>query len=470
MLPEGLCNALCSLSANEPKLTFTTWFRIRRSTGEVIMDAKDPNGPRFAKTVISSCCRFSYEEVQDVLDHVTIPLTKRPTVFGAHNSWELLEKDIFLLYDVCKKVRDLRFDHGSVRIDKAKMRFKLNENDVPIAYEYESHSASHWMIEELMLLANEVVAMKICDLGDSAVLRRHPPPEPKSFGELSERIRSRLGLPEWDGATSKALFASLQLAKSRLGFKIGQLLEFLVMKTMRPAVYGTYRTDDPHHYALSFDFYTHFTSPIRRYPDILVHRQLQTVLELGACGIDPKTDPSVAPTEAEISAIEAQCNKCNAMKKSSRDAQEGCDVSFFCIYLRNRMEVNITTGTVMSITEKCFNVYIPKLGKDSPVFYNLTSKVPEWYLAGDPKRAELEKILKGPDSIVYVNPNEVTVNWSATDKRRVSVFDFVNVVIVPLESVPISYALVLLPPTHPKFANTPEEVSAVHLDSPAEHA
>ena len=452
MLPEGLCNALCSLNGGEPKLTFTSWYRIRRSTGEVILDPKDPNGPRFAKTVIQSCCRFSYEEVQDILDGVEIPLTKRPTVF--HDRWEMLEKDIFLLYDVCSKIRAKRFDHGSVRIDKNKMRFKLNEDDVPISYQYESHSASHWMIEELMLLSNEVVAMKLCEIGDSAVLRRHPPPDPKGFGELSAKIKSQLNMEAWYGSTSRKLFESLQRVKGDLGPKIGQLIEFLVMKTMRPAEYCSFRSGDPHHYALSFDFYTHFTSPIRRYPDIMVHRQLQTVLELGACGIDLLTNPSLAPSEKDIVSIEAQCTLCNAMKKKSREAQESCDVSFFCIYLRNKLEVNVSRGTVMSITEKCLNIYVPKLGKDCPVFFNLTSKVPDWYLRGDALRAELDSILKGPQSIIYVNPNEAIIRWTSDDVRKVQVFDSLAVVIVPLETVPISFTTVLLPPGHAKFGES----------------
>ena len=457
MLPEGLCNALCSLNANEPKLTFTSWFRIRRSTGEVILDPSDPNGPRFAKTVIQSCCRFTYEEVQDILDGVPIPLTKRPTVFGSHNSWDMLVKDVFLLYDICDKVRSLRFNNGSVRIDKSKMRFKLNEDDVPVSYEYESHTPSHWMIEELMLLSNEVVAKKICEVGDAAVLRRHPAPQPKSFNELSQNIREKLGIVEWDGSTSKALFASLQLVKQKLGDKMGSLIEYLVMKTMRPAQYCTQVSGNFHHYALSFDYYTHFTSPIRRYPDIMVHRQLQTVLEMNACGLSADL---VKPSKEEVDGVEAQCTDCNVMKKKSREAQESCDVAFFCIYLRNRHEINITTGTVMSITEKCFNVFVPKINKDCPVFFTLHAKAPEWFMANDPKRVELDAIMAGPAIMTYVSDSLGIVQWTNSSERiKVSLFDLVKLVIVPLDTVPISFAIRLLPPSNPRFNDAVEELS-----------
>lgn len=460
MLPEGLSNSLCSLTADEPKLTFSSWYRIRRSTGEVILDAGHPHGPRFAKTLIQSCCRFTYEEVQNVLDGVEIPLTDRPPVSGKTHTWEDLSADLFLLFDVCTKVRNRRFAHGSVRIDKTKMRFDLNDRDVPTGYSFESHSASHWMIEELMLLSNEVVAKRISALGESAVLRRHPEPDKRGFTELSEKVKTKLGLAEWDGSTSGKLFASLQLAHTKLGSRVASIIEFMVMKTMRPAEYVTQGVGDFRHYALAFDFYTHFTSPIRRYPDILVHRQLQTVLELSACGIDPKTTPSVAPTPEELAALNAQCELCNVMKRKARLAQEACDVAFFCIYLRSKKHCNLTTGTVISVSEKCFKVYVPKLNADHPVYFSFTGKIPDWYLEGTPERAELDHIIKGPESITYVSADEAVVVWDSDTKINVLVFDPIEVVIVPLDTVPISFALLLLPATHKQFG----QVALVEAD------
>ena len=378
-----------------------------------------------------------------MLDGVHIPLTERPTVFGGpKNTWEQLVRDFKLLYNICGKIRKNRFQHGSVRIDKHKMRFKFDDVDMPRSYAFESHSPSHWMIEELMLLANQVVAKKICELGGSAVLRRHPPPDAKSFKELSERIRTKLEVAEWDGSSSRGLFESLKLVKARLGVKIGQLIEFLVMKTMKPAQYCTLESGFSHHYALAFDFYTHFASPIRRYPDILVHRQLQTALELNALELE------ITPSQAEVSSVEAQCNLCNVLKKKSREVQEKCDVAFFCIYLRNRKEMDLSTCTVMSVTDKCINVYVPKLNKDCPIWFKLTSKVPDSFLANDDaKRAELEAVVRGPDSFTFVSESEALVHWSAdVDPVKISQYDKVAIAILPLDTVPISFATLLLPP------------------------
>lgn len=453
MLPEGLSNSLCSLNANEAKLTFSAWFRIRRSTGEVIMDSKDTrDGPRFAKTIIQSCCRLSYEEAQDILDEKSIELTDRPLVFGGHQ-WENIVSDMHLLYEICSKVRKRRFDNGSVRIDKMKMRFELNDADVPVGYNFESHSPSHWVIEELMLLANEVVAKKISEIGEHAVLRKHPAPDDKSFGELSDKIRSELGVTEWSGGSSKALYESLKLVKEQKGKAMGQLVEFLVMKTMRPAQYCLMRQDEHRHYALAFEWYTHFTSPIRRYPDIMVHRQLQLVLDLGAIGMaSPKLE------KEEMTKMEAQCDLCNVMKKKSREAQEACDVAFFCIYLRKKAEFHITNGTVMSITDKCVNVYIPKLGRDAPIYRNLIAKPPRWYMHQSvTKRAELDLIMAGPKWGEFVDNSSIYATWTGEDYdeedeevQEIKLFDVLTVAVIPLDTVPISFAVLLLPPSHPR--------------------
>jgi hypothetical protein len=135
------------------------------------------------------------------------------------------------------------------------------------------------------------------------------------------------------------------------------------------------------------------------------------------------------------------------MKKKSREAQEACDVSFYCIYLRKRKELSATTGTVMSVTDACINVFAPLINKDVPVFFNLHAKAPEWFLAGDAKRGQLDEIMVGPASISKVNDLQAVVTWKKGEEAaKINLFDTVKIVIVPMDTVPISYAVRLLPP------------------------
>merc|ERR1719214_276163 len=142
---------------------------------------------------MKSCCRLNYDEVQDVLDGVPIEV---PPVYGGH-SWADIQSDIFLLYEVCGKVRDARFGNGALSITKNKMVFHTRESDngIPTGYHLESHSASHWIIEELMLLANKCVAKHLAfsALSKDSVLRNHKAPDQKKAQTLERLLISNLG-------------------------------------------------------------------------------------------------------------------------------------------------------------------------------------------------------------------------------------------------------------------------------------
>ncbi|KAF4695784.1 DIS3 mitotic control [Perkinsus olseni] len=459
MLPEGLCAKLCSLNPAEHKLTFTATFRINVDTGRIIGIDDDNNftcasGPKFYKSAIKSCCRFNYDEVQDVLDGK--PLAQQPPVTDGH-TWEDVESDLHLLYAVCKKVRVNRFADGSVKIDKHKLLFKMGpETNLPIGYGLESHTPSHWLIEELMLAANRCVATAIANNKDEkmreiAVLRHHDRPIKEGFEKITKLLLEDLRIPKtvWcagDGGDSGLVFKALTNVKKELTPEAGLSIENMVMKTMRPAEYGVQGSDgrSVSHYALAFPLYTHFTSPIRRYADVMVHRQLQILLQ-------PNEKRNLKMTAQEH---EAQCEECNKMKKSSREAQTKFDITFFCIYLRTRDSLHYTTGTVVAIKENSLSVYIPKFVKECQVFYNVT--LPFYKGQQSPHMTEELSLLTKPASVSY-RTGQAVYEWEhPNDERRgrkvtVRLFSAIPVAIVPTDTVPVDFVAVALSPFHPQY-------------------
>ena len=185
MLPHALCNHLCSLNPREPKCSFTATFRVKRKTGELI-----PGSWRFTKSLMESVCRMAYEDVQDVLDGKDAEWAEKPMVTGGW-AWEDIEKDLWDIYDICGKVRDRRFNGGALKIDKTKLIYRdMDDQGIPNSFATESHSASHWMIEELMLFANQVVGNHIfhCEFKEIAVLRNHEKPDGKKWEALAEFV------------------------------------------------------------------------------------------------------------------------------------------------------------------------------------------------------------------------------------------------------------------------------------------
>jgi len=325
-----------------------------------------------------------------------------------------------------------------MKINKMKMLFKIDEDDKPLSYRFEEHSESHWMIEELMLLANKLVSIHIStesdfdpELQNSAVLRRHPPPDPKGIDKVKEQVRLLTGADSFDASTSKRLYDSLVKIRADKGDEIANLIEYLVMKCMRPAEYLCLSEEaDLSHYALSFEFYTHFTSPIRRYADILVHRQLDWVI---------KKQSGMAKLEE----VKEQCELCNKKKKDSRTAQEAFDTSFYCIYLRNLTSMQTCKGIVKAVMEKQVVVYVPQLARDVAVFYQLNDKNSRFF---EDNLTEVRKeVPKITSARVVASEGKVSLTWANGSTRDVANFDNVDVVVVPLQSVPISFAVLLIP-------------------------
>ena len=273
MLPERLCNFICSLRPNEEKLCYS-----------VILTMDDEANIKkwhLAHTVICSDRRYAYEEVQQLLEDNGVvdgtgqpapPATKKNPYKGEHAA-ELIKLDA-----LAKKLRERRFSSGAVKFDREELHFDIDQDGKPTRAYFKKSKDANKLIEEFMLLANRTVAESIGTVKSATskkaktfVYRIHDQPDPQKLESLRQVVAPfgyKLKTSGTKGAISKSLNALMDEAAGRREQK---LIETVALRAMMKAKYSTHNIG---HYGLAFDYYTHFTSPIRRYPDTMVHRLL----------------------------------------------------------------------------------------------------------------------------------------------------------------------------------------------------
>ena len=287
MLPEVLSNDVCSLNPEEDKLTFSAIFQITKA-GEV----KDS---WFGTTVINSDKRFTYEEAQGILD----------------KGEGLFYEELRTLDALTMKLRDDRLKNGSVDFEQDEVEFELDEKGVPVRVYRKERIRTNMLIEDLMLLANKEVATHVNKHNkerghrEAFVYRIHDLPDPDKIAELAVFLRAiGYDLDEHKGEVSgKALN---DLFKQLEGKPEEELIKKATVRSMAKAIYSTKNVG---HFGLAFRYYTHFTSPIRRYPDLMVHRIMKRHLdgsEISAHERSRYHRLSVQSSEREVSAVEAE--------------------------------------------------------------------------------------------------------------------------------------------------------------------
>ena len=272
MLPERLCNFICSLRPDEEKLCYSVIF--------VLDEQANIKDWHLAHTVIRSDRRFAYEEVQDILEGKT-KAEANSSLFTLHSSLKTLDK-------MAKALRERRFKNGAVKFDREELHFDIDEDGKPTRCYFKKSTDATQLIEEFMLLANRTVAefigkasgkqgkpqtsnLKSQNKSKTFVYRIHDQPDPQKLENLRVAL-APFGYKVKTSGTRGAISKSLNnLMESAQGEREQKLVETLALRSMMKAKYSTHNIG---HYGLAFDYYTHFTSPIRRYPDTMVHRLL----------------------------------------------------------------------------------------------------------------------------------------------------------------------------------------------------
>ena len=290
MLPEKISNELCSLRPNEDKYTFSVIFKINNK-GKI----KDY---WLGKTFIHSDHRFNYDEVQEIIDQRS-PL-------GEANEGKYVE-EILYLNTLAKAYRKERFKNGAINFSSTEVKFQLDESGKPIGILVKESKEAHQLIEEFMLLANRTVAAHIAKIK----IDKKPIPFPYRIHDTpdDEKLKPFVAFAKKFGykfnMNNEAEVAASfnQLLKDVHGKPEQHVLEQLGIRTMAKAIYTS---ENIGHYGLGFEYYCHFTSPIRRYPDVMVHRILQDVIE-----------KSVHPDKK----MEEKCKHCSAKERAAMDAE-----------------------------------------------------------------------------------------------------------------------------------------------------
>ncbi len=330
MLPEVLSNFACSLRPHEEKYTFSAVFELNPKA-EIV-------NQWFGRTVIYSDQRFSYEEAQHIIETKSGTIPSTISLTGAeYQADENIVEATLTLDKLAKILRQKRMQHGAISFDKVEVKFNLDENANPVGVYFKEAKDSNHLIEEFMLLANQKVAEFIGKQKKTFVYRIHDEPDEDKLFNL-QGVISRFGY-SLNLKSKKDITRSLNnLLTEVQGKKEQNLVDTLAIRSMSKAKYST---DNIGHYGLAFDYYSHFTSPIRRYPDVMVHRLLQYYLDGG--------------NSVSEEVYEEKCNHCSSMEMLAANAERDSIKYMQVKYMQDHKDEEFL-GVISGVTE--WGIYV----------------------------------------------------------------------------------------------------------------
>ncbi|KAJ0406113.1 hypothetical protein P43SY_008364 [Pythium insidiosum] len=396
MLPRVLCERLCSLQPKVDRLAFSVVWEMN-ADGSLV----EGSVPWFGKSIIRSCCKLDYGSAQKMLDGVITAerlddweSDRQPLVdAGSSITPASVIRSVQRLWRVAKARRQTRFDTGAVTLQDVKLVFTLDASGNPTSFGTYQLKDSNRLVEEYMLLANYLVAQRLLQAhGPLAFIRRHGAPNEQSL-ENTLSLLSENAI-DVDGSSPKALSESLADVRAAVGDIAYGVVQNLITKPMKPAEYVVAGfAASPvawRHYALNIPYYTHFTSPIRRYADVVVHRLLQESL-VDAAGVEARVaDPSADDVTQLMNALQVVAQNCNEKKMTAKHAEKECDQVFLCAYVKHTGAIDVT-GVVVSFGQKSFTVYISELGIEQRLEVQHVGARGVW----NPKTSALTLIMDG---------------------------------------------------------------------------
>lgn len=380
MLPEHLCNEVCSLRPDEDKLCFSVVFTMN--------DKAEVLNYEICRTVIRSNRRFTYEEAQAIIETGTGDYTEA----------------ILTLNRLAQILRQRRFDQGAIAFEREEVRFEIDEKGKPLSVYYKEPKESNQLIEEFMLLANRTVAQHIGsprqtairrDMSKTFVYRVHDLPDPeklRNFSQFIKRFGYNLKTSAKAETNSKNINKLLHQAK---GSAEQNLIETLAVRSMAKAVYST---DNIGHYGLALRYYTHFTSPIRRYPDMMVHRLLERYLAGGS---------SVSKND-----YEEKCKHCSDREQLAASAERASNKYKQVEYMSERIG-NTYSGIISGVTE--WGIYVELEENKCEGMISIRELDPHDYFIFDEKEYCVEGARTGKR---YQLGDRLTVRVKRADLRK----------------------------------------------------